>query len=281
MCLRRAIGCCLRSTTRARRRSRRRFSVGLGRRDLFARLRRLRHGIRRCDLRCRVRHLHFDAATDEQDRRGHVQRSDRPHAEFYPHVQRISRQQGRRRQRHRLRSTERRLGRRRLWRWRRTFARSKWDRQRLGNQPRYVQKTSADPTADHTDFFDTDAAAGTALTKAKSLPQPRRTRKWHNVKVSWDAGTQTLTYWVDGKKGRNDHRRSRKSVFNGSDYVHFGFTGATAGGKINNLQQVKVTSVDATYAPADAHADRHRANRFNRADERQPPVSTQTSKFSP
>ena len=68
--------------------------------------------------------------------------------------------------------------------------------------------------------------------------------------VSWNAGTQTLTYWVDGQQGGTITGDLAGQYFGGSDYVHFGFTGATGGAK--NLQQVKVTSVTATYAPADA-----------------------------
>ena len=87
--------------------------------------------------------------------------------------------------------------------------------------------------------------------------------------VSWDAGTQTLTYWVDGKQGGTITGDLASQYFGGSDYVHFGFTGATGSGNVSNLQQVKVTSVNATYAPADAPIKIEiRPNRRNRADER-------------
>ena len=105
--------------------------------------------------------------------------------------------------------------------------------------------------SDHTNFFDTDAAAGTTETKATSLSNLENSQ-WHDVTVSWDAATQTLTYWVDGKQGGKLSGDLASQYFAGSDYVHFGFTGATGSGKISNLQQVKVTSVAATYAPADA-----------------------------
>ncbi len=105
--------------------------------------------------------------------------------------------------------------------------------------------------SDHTNFFDTDAAAGTTETKAVSLSNLENSQ-WHDVTVSWDAATQTLTYWVDGKQGGTLSGDLASQYFAGSDYVHFGFTGATGSGKVSNLQQVKVTSVSATSAPADA-----------------------------
>lgn len=105
--------------------------------------------------------------------------------------------------------------------------------------------------SDHTNFFDTDAAAGNTLTKVTSLSNLENS-KWHTVTVSWDAGLQKLTYWIDGKQGGAISGDLAAQYFGGSDYVHFGFTGATGSGKISNLQQVKVTSVSATYAPADA-----------------------------
>ncbi len=112
-------------------------------------------------------------------------------------------------------------------------------------------RDKGDPRADHTNFFDTDAAAGTTESKVTSLSNLENSQ-WHDVTVSWDAATQTLTYWVDGKQGGTLSGDLASQYFAGSDYVHFGFTGATGSGKVSNLQQVKVTSVTATYAPADA-----------------------------
>jgi Ca2+-binding RTX toxin-like protein len=106
-------------------------------------------------------------------------------------------------------------------------------------------------STDSTSFFDTDAAAGSTLTKVTSVPNLENSQ-WHDVTVSWDAGTQTLTYWIDGKQGGTITGDLAGQYFNGSDYVHFGFTGATGNGNVSNLQQVKVTSVSAAYAPADA-----------------------------
>ena len=64
--------------------------------------------------------------------------------------------------------------------------------------------------------------------------------------------SQTLTYWVDGKQAGTLTGDLANKYFSGSDYVHFGFTGATGSRGVANLQQVKVTSVSATYAPPGA-----------------------------
>ena len=127
-------------------------------------------------------------------------------------------------------------------------------------------KDAGDPLADHTNFFDTDAAVGTTLTNAISLPNLEDSQ-WHNVTVSWNAGTHTLTYWVDGQQGGTITGDLAGRYFSGSDYVHFGFTGAT--GLAKNLQQVKVTSLSATYAPDGCARDTNSPNRWNRTDERE------------
>jgi hypothetical protein len=96
-----------------------------------------------------------------------------------------------------------------------------------------------EPSADYTNVFDTDGA-GTSLTQATSLANLENSQ-WHDVTVSWNAGPQTLTYWIDGQKGGTITGDLASKYFGGSDYVHFGFTGATGAAK--NLQQVKVTGV--------------------------------------
>jgi hypothetical protein len=113
-------------------------------------------------------------------------------------------------------------------------------------------KDSGDPAADHTNFFDTDGAAGTSLTTPTPLSQLEDAR-WHDVMVFWDADAHTLTYSIDGIEAGNNSGDLAGQYFSGSDYVYFGFTGATGSKKISNLQQIKVTSVEATYAPTDAH----------------------------
>ena len=66
---------------------------------------------------------------------------------------------------------------------------------------------------------------------------------WHQAHVVWDADTQTLTYWVDGKLGGTLSGDLATKYFGGSDHVHFGFTGATSRG--GNIEQVHVTQVTA------------------------------------
>ena len=87
-------------------------------------------------------------------------------------------------------------------------------------------RDSGEVSSDHTNFFDTDDAAGTALTNATSLPNLENSQ-WHDVTVSWDAGSQTLTYWIDGKQAGTITGDLANQYFSGSEYVHFGFTGAT------------------------------------------------------
>jgi hypothetical protein len=73
--------------------------------------------------------------------------------------------------------------------------------------------------------------------------------QWHEVTVAWNATAQTLTYWIDGQQGGTITGDLAQQYFAGSDYVHFGFTGATGASK--NLQQVKVIGVDAIFEGTD------------------------------
>ena len=45
--------------------------------------------------------------------------------------------------------------------------------------------------------------------------------------MTWDASTQTLSYWIDGKLGGTLTGDLAQQYFGGSDLVHFGFTGST------------------------------------------------------
>jgi hypothetical protein len=115
-----------------------------------------------------------------------------------------------------------------------------------------VKDTRAEPVADHSDILDTDG--GTALAPTVSLPQLEDSQ-WHQVTVSWDAEAQSLTYWVDGVQTGTLTGDLAGKYFSGSNYVYFGFTGATGTKTVTNIQQVKVTDVDATIAPREAHPD--------------------------
>ena len=117
-------------------------------------------------------------------------------------------------------------------------------------------KDSGESESDHTNFFDTDAAPGNTSVQGDIPVEPRK------LEVAQCDGVlgcrpQKLTYWVDGKLGGTITGDLAAQYFGGSDYVHFGFTGATGTGTASNLQQVKVTSVNATYAPADAPINIH------------------------
>ena len=97
--------------------------------------------------------------------------------------------------------------------------------------------------SDTTSFFDTDA--GTAI---RPLTNPialgnLENGNWHQAHVTWDAPSQTLQYWIDGKLGGTLSGDLAGRYFGGSELVNFGFTGAT--GSAGNSQQVQITHLDA------------------------------------
>lgn len=112
-------------------------------------------------------------------------------------------------------------------------------------------KDKGETSSDHSSIFDTDATPGSKLTSAKSLSNLENA-KWHSVSISWDVDSQTLTYFIDGKKAGTLTGDLATQYFGGSDYVYYGITGATGSGKNSNLQQVKMTGVTVAYAPTDA-----------------------------
>ena len=102
-----------------------------------------------------------------------------------------------------------------------------------------------DIAADHTRFFDTDAAANNnQITKAVGLGNIED-GFWHAVQVSWNAASQTLTYSFDGVTVGTLTKDLSAAFFGGSQFAHFGFTAATGGA--TSLQQVRVVGVDATF----------------------------------
>ncbi len=67
---------------------------------------------------------------------------------------------------------------------------------------------------------------------------------WHSVSVSWDAQTEALSYSFDGQQGDTLRGDLADRFFGNSDFVYFGFTGATGG--LSNLQQVQAVDLQAT-----------------------------------
>ena len=76
---------------------------------------------------------------------------------------------------------------------------------------------------------------------------------WHTSQVTWDASTQTLSYWIDGELGGTLTGDLAQQYFGGSDLVHFGFTGST--GSSANVQLVQVTGFDANLLCAECETD--------------------------
>ena len=75
---------------------------------------------------------------------------------------------------------------------------------------------------------------------------------WHTAQVTWDASTQTLSYWIDGQLGGTLTGDLAQQYFGGSDLVHFGFTGSTGTSRSGgNVQQVHVTALDGSYLCAE------------------------------
>ena len=66
---------------------------------------------------------------------------------------------------------------------------------------------------------------------------------WHNVVITWEAETQTLKYWFDGKQANQYAGDLAHTFLGGSEYAYIGFTGAT--GASTNEQLVKINSVSA------------------------------------
>ena len=105
--------------------------------------------------------------------------------------------------------------------------------------------------ADLTYFFDTDLnTVGGGVSPQTVL---NLANKWHSSQVTWDASSQTLSYWIDGKLSGALTGDLAKQYFGGSELVHFGFTGST--GSSANVQDVKVTGFDGDLLCAECETD--------------------------
>ena len=81
--------------------------------------------------------------------------------------------------------------------------------------------------ADHTNFFDTDLGTSLGALSPQTTLGNLEDGNWHTGQVTWDASTQTLSYWIDGQLGGTLTGDLAQQYFGGSDLVHFGFTGST------------------------------------------------------
>ena len=102
---------------------------------------------------------------------------------------------------------------------------------------------SMEQGADHTNFFDTDLGTSLGALSPQTTLGNLEDGNWHTSQVTWDASTQTLSYWIDGELGGTLTGDLAQLYFGGSDLVHFGFTGSTGGSA--NVQLVQVTGLDA------------------------------------
>ena len=102
---------------------------------------------------------------------------------------------------------------------------------------------SMEQGADHTNFFDTDLGTSLGALSPQTTLGNLEDGNWHTSQVTWDASTQTLSYWIDGELGGTLTGDLAQLYFGGSDLVHFGFTGST--GESANVQLVQVTGLDA------------------------------------
>ena len=102
---------------------------------------------------------------------------------------------------------------------------------------------SMEQGADHTNIFDTDLGTTLGALSPQTTLGNLEDGNWHTSQVTWDASSQTLSYWIDGELGGTLTGDLAQQYFGGSDLVHFGFTGSTGGSA--NVQLVQVTGLDA------------------------------------
>jgi hypothetical protein len=108
----------------------------------------------------------------------------------------------------------------------------------------YPNVSLSDPTYNHTGIIDTDAGLGYQLTDPTKLGNIAN-GGWHQVGVTWDSQAHTLSYWVDGKLGGTITGDIATKYLGGQTTAYAGFT--AAGGGSHDLQQVRVTAVDAYF----------------------------------
>jgi Bacterial lectin/Domain of unknown function (DUF1929) len=103
-----------------------------------------------------------------------------------------------------------------------------------------------DIAAEHTDIVTTDPRQATyRLTDQVAINLTDGQK--HQVHVSWDAASLTLTYTFDGVQVGQLQLTPQQyaSYFGGSNYAYFGFTGSTGGA--SDLHQLWLNSVNATF----------------------------------
>ena len=102
---------------------------------------------------------------------------------------------------------------------------------------------AAEPSADHTNFFDTDIADFDTPIGAVTTLGNLENGQWHGVVVTWD-GVATLSYSIDGVPITTWTGDLSTAMLGGSDFATFGFTAASGG--LTNLQMARLTALSAT-----------------------------------
>jgi len=117
-----------------------------------------------------------------------------------------------------------------------------WPGYAAGKKRRYAKMTWW--WMDHTSIWDTDQMGG----HLGREPQSYLTRaighgnledgKWHEAEISWDPGTRTLSYTLDGAEAGSVSPFHYLAYFGGAHRVHFGITAATGG--YTNPQSIRL-----------------------------------------
>ena len=102
-----------------------------------------------------------------------------------------------------------------------------------------------DVPGDHTNFVNTSAPPGAQDITGQVALGNINDGQWHNVEVTWDAATQTLFYYVDGKVASAIQQNISQAYLGGSNLAYLAFTGASGPG--GNQQMVRVTNFNGVY----------------------------------
>lgn len=100
--------------------------------------------------------------------------------------------------------------------------------------------TFGDLASDHGQIWDSDNQTGAGLlTSAIALPNLEN-GAWHNVVISWDATTKTISYTVNGIMAGSFTGDLVTNYFGGASKVYFGYTASTGGSA--NDQRIRINN---------------------------------------
>jgi Bacterial lectin/Domain of unknown function (DUF1929) len=104
-----------------------------------------------------------------------------------------------------------------------------------------------DIAAEHTDIVTTDPRQATYRLTGQVALTNLTDGQSHQVHVSWNAATLSLTYTFDGVQVGQLQLTPQQfaSYFGGSNYAYFGFTGSTGGA--SDLHQISLDNLNATF----------------------------------